>query len=139
MKSALSNFSGLSRIAKCSTRFSSTHFGYERVSEEEKAQKGISVFDIEMFTWTIFYLVKTVFASVATKYDLMNDAMSLRVHRFWKDYFVYRLGLYKDAKVIDVAGGTGDIAFRMIKSFQSLPNSSGSVTVLDINQVLKFL
>lgn len=82
-----------------------------------------------------YFLVKTVFANVAKKYDLMNDAMSLFIHRLWKDYYVEKLKITKDSKVIDVAGGTGDIAFRIVDKIQRLPKGSGTVTVVDINEV----
>lgn len=82
-----------------------------------------------------FVLVKTVFANVASKYDLMNDAMSLGIHRLWKDYYVNRINLYSNSKVVDVAGGTGDIAFRMVNELRKYPNGNGNVTVVDINEV----
>lgn len=75
-----------------------THFGFETVSEKEKSQK-----------------VRTVFENVADSYDLMNDWMSVGVHRVWKDIFVHRLDPGNSMKLIDVAGGTGDIAFRFLK------------------------
>jgi 2-methoxy-6-polyprenyl-1,4-benzoquinol methylase len=95
----------------------STHFGYERVDTQEKAKK-----------------VHTVFASVAQKYDLMNDAMSLGVHRLWKDYFVSQLHLRNGDKVLDMAGGTGDIAFRILPYINGQPHNPGEVTISDINQ-----
>ncbi len=68
-----------------------THFGFkDGVTEEEKKEKVLGVFD-----------------SVADSYDTMNDAMSLGVHRLWKDYFVSVLDPPKDIKLLDVAGGTG--------------------------------
>lgn len=75
-----------------------THFGFEHVSEEEKAQK-----------------VHKVFENVADKYDLMNDLMSGFVHRAWKDHFVSRLQPRPNTRLLDVAGGTGDIVFRYIQ------------------------
>jgi 2-methoxy-6-polyprenyl-1,4-benzoquinol methylase len=56
-----------------------------------------------------------VFQNVAEKYDLMNDAMSMGTHRLWKDYFVNQLGPTPDMDLIDVAGGTGDIASRVVR------------------------
>uniref|UniRef100_F1LC00 2-methoxy-6-polyprenyl-1,4-benzoquinol methylase, mitochondrial n=1 Tax=Ascaris suum TaxID=6253 RepID=F1LC00_ASCSU len=100
----------------CSRRFASTHFGFQEVDETEKGNK-----------------VHQVFANVATKYDLMNDAMSLGIHRLWKDYFVNRLALTRNTTLLDVAGGTGDIAFRAVRKIQK-GISSGSVTICDINQ-----
>ncbi|ETN68790.1 ubiquinone/menaquinone biosynthesis methyltransferase [Necator americanus] len=77
-------------------RTATTHFGNEQVDEVEKEKR-----------------VHHVFANVANKYDMMNDAMSLGIHRLWKDYYVGGLPLGPNSKVIDVAGGTGDIAFRL--------------------------
>ncbi|MFN8903143.1 MAG: ubiquinone/menaquinone biosynthesis methyltransferase, partial [Lysobacteraceae bacterium] len=70
-----------------------THFGFRDVPVAEKAG-----------------LVREVFTSVAAKYDLMNDLMSLGVHRVWKRYFVATSGVAKGDRVLDLAGGTGDIA-----------------------------
>ena len=75
-----------------------THFGFKNdVSEKEKKDKVLGVFD-----------------SVADSYDVMNDAMSFGIHRIWKDNFVDILDPPKDLKHLDVAGGTGDIAFRIL-------------------------
>jgi len=87
-----------------------THFGFKDVPED--AKEG---------------MVHEVFASVATRYDLMNDAMSFGLHRAWKDSFIDQLRPRGDMKLLDVAGGTGDIAFRFLKS------GGGHVTVCDIN------
>jgi demethylmenaquinone methyltransferase / 2-methoxy-6-polyprenyl-1,4-benzoquinol methylase len=84
-------------------------FGYEDVSETEKTAR-----------------VGGVFSSVASKYDLMNDAMSAGMHRLWKDSFVRRVKPRAGEMILDMAGGTGDIAFRMQKS-------GALVTVADIN------
>ncbi len=72
-------------------------------------------------------MVREVFDTVASKYDLMNDLMSGGVHRLWKDSFINELKPRPGMKLLDVAGGTGDIAFRFLK------NGGGSVTVCDIN------
>jgi demethylmenaquinone methyltransferase/2-methoxy-6-polyprenyl-1,4-benzoquinol methylase len=85
-------------------------FGYEEVSPEEKTAR-----------------VGAVFSSVAKKYDVMNDAMSGGLHRLWKDRFVRRVKPREGEAILDMAGGTGDIAFR-------LAASGASVTVSDINQ-----
>lgn len=74
-----------------------THFGYENVSESKKAEK-----------------VHGVFENVADSYDVMNDLMSGGIHRIWKDHFISTLGPRPNTKLLDVAGGTGDIAFRFI-------------------------
>ncbi len=85
-------------------------FGYEEVSPEEKTEK-----------------VGAVFSSVAKKYDVMNDAMSAGMHRLWKDKFVRRVKPQPGEQILDMAGGTGDIAFRMAAR-------GATITVSDINQ-----
>ena len=84
-------------------------FGYSDVSPTEKTEK-----------------VGAVFRNVAAKYDLMNDAMSGGMHRLWKDRFVRRVKPRASDRILDMAGGTGDIAFR-------LAASGADVTVADIN------
>ncbi|KAM5194518.1 2-methoxy-6-polyprenyl-1,4-benzoquinol methylase, mitochondrial [Mantella aurantiaca] len=74
-----------------------THFGFQTVSEREKREK-----------------VYRVFESVAQKYDLMNDSMSLGIHRLWKDWLIRHMNPTPGTQLLDVAGGTGDIAFRFI-------------------------
>ncbi|XP_058491185.1 2-methoxy-6-polyprenyl-1,4-benzoquinol methylase, mitochondrial [Solea solea] len=74
-----------------------THFGFETVSEEDKAKR-----------------VYKVFENVAQKYDIMNDAMSLGIHRLWKDMLLHAMHPQPGAQLLDVAGGTGDIAFRFL-------------------------
>jgi len=76
----------------------STHFGFQEIQEHEKKQK-----------------VGEVFHRVASNYDLMNDVMSTGVHRLWKEYFVKQLNPKPGMKLIDVAGGTGDISFRFLE------------------------
>src|SRR3569832_1911781 len=78
-------------------------------------------------------LVKQVFSSVAARYDLMNDLMSAGVHRIWKDAMVEWLNPRPGWKVLDVAGGTGDIAFRIVE-LARLRGGDAAVTVCDINQ-----
>lgn len=85
-------------------------FGYEDVEPEEKTRR-----------------VGAVFSSVAAKYDLMNDAMSAGMHRLWKDRLVRRVKPRPGEAILDMAGGTGDIAFR-------LAGRGAEVTVADINQ-----
>lgn len=85
-------------------------FGYEDVAPEEKTAR-----------------VGGVFSSVASKYDIMNDAMSGGLHRLWKDQFVRRVKPQPGEAVLDMAGGTGDIAFRMAVR-------GAEVVVADINQ-----
>jgi demethylmenaquinone methyltransferase / 2-methoxy-6-polyprenyl-1,4-benzoquinol methylase len=84
-------------------------FGYEQVSPEEKTRR-----------------VGGVFSNVARKYDIMNDAMSGGMHRLWKDRFVRLLKPRAGEHILDMAGGTGDIAFRIAKT-------GATVTVSDIN------
>ena len=75
-----------------------THFGFQDVLDSEKAS-----------------LVKGVFNSVASNYDLMNDMMSMGVHRLWKNTMVDWLRPQEDMALLDVGGGTGDIAFKFIE------------------------
>src|ERR1044072_1207179 len=84
-------------------------FGYEDVAPEEKTAR-----------------VRGGFSNVAAKYDLMNDAMSGGMHRLWKDRFARRVTPRAGEHILDMAGGTGDIAFRM-------EPSGASITVADIN------
>jgi len=74
-------------------------------------------------------LVKEVFDSVANRYDIMNDIMSLGMHRLWKEKMVSSVHFKKNSKVLDIAGGTGDIAIRIARG-----EPSAQVTVCDINQ-----
>ena len=75
-----------------------THFGFQTVAEDEKAGK-----------------VHGVFTNVASKYDVMNDVMSMGIHRVWKDAMMDWLAPRDGVKLLDVAGGTGDISFRFLK------------------------
>src|SRR5436190_22831056 len=84
-------------------------FGDERVSPQEKTRR-----------------VGAVFSSVARRYDLMNDLMSVGMHRLWKDRFVARVKPRSGEAILDMAGGTGDVAFRMARR-------GALVTVADIN------
>ncbi|HJW40403.1 MAG TPA: class I SAM-dependent methyltransferase, partial [Rhizomicrobium sp.] len=77
-------------------------------------------------------LVREVFSSVASKYDLMNDLMSAGVHRLWKDTFVEWLNPRPGWRVLDVAGGTGDIAFR-IADWARTRGGEAEIVVCDIN------
>lgn len=96
---------------------SETHFGFKQVDEKQKSS-----------------LVKEVFSSVASKYDVMNDLMSGGLHRLWKDRMIKELQFLpsQDYKVIDVAGGTGDISFRILKKVQE-KNINVQIEVADIN------
>jgi demethylmenaquinone methyltransferase/2-methoxy-6-polyprenyl-1,4-benzoquinol methylase len=85
-------------------------FGYEDIPAEEKAAR-----------------VGAIFSNVAKKYDVMNDAMSGGMHRLWKDRFVARVKPQPTETILDMAGGTGDIAFRLARS-------GAQITVADINQ-----
>ncbi len=89
-----------------------THFGYEQVATDDKQHK-----------------VADVFHSVAAKYDLMNDLMSMGVHRLWKRITIERSGVKPGDKVLDVAGGTGDLAIK----FSKLVGHQGLVVLTDIN------
>jgi demethylmenaquinone methyltransferase / 2-methoxy-6-polyprenyl-1,4-benzoquinol methylase len=92
-----------------------THFGFQNVDEAEKATK-----------------VRGVFDSVATRYDLMNDLMSLGMHRAWKAYTVAVAGIRPGDKVLDIAGGTGDMA----RAFARLAGDAGLVVHTDINEAM---
>jgi len=89
-----------------------THFGFKTVDEDAKAG-----------------MVHGVFTNVASKYDIMNDAMSMGVHRIWKDAMMDWLAPRKGMKLLDVAGGTGDISFRFLKRA-----GGGHATVFDMTQ-----
>lgn len=90
-------------------------FGYEDVAPEEKTRR-----------------VGGVFSSVASSYDLMNDFMSGGMHRHWKNQFVRRVKPRKGEAILDMAGGTGDIAFRLLRRQGERPD----VTVCDINPAM---
>jgi demethylmenaquinone methyltransferase/2-methoxy-6-polyprenyl-1,4-benzoquinol methylase len=92
-----------------------THFGYREVPIKDKTS-----------------LVRGVFESVAGNYDLMNDLMSMGVHRFWKRHFVATSGISTGQQVLDLAGGTGDIAALL----SPVVGASGSVVLSDINQAM---
>lgn len=89
-----------------------THFGFETVREAEKAGR-----------------VQGVFNSVASKYDVMNDVMSMGIHRVWKDAMMDWLAPRPGQRLLDVAGGTGDISFRFLKRA-----GQGHATVLDLTE-----
>ena len=89
-----------------------THFGFQEVPEEEKAKR-----------------VGGVFTSVAKRYDVMNDLMSLGLHRLWKRFAIEQSGVRAGDRVLDVAGGTGDLA----REFARRVGDSGMVVLTDIN------
>jgi demethylmenaquinone methyltransferase/2-methoxy-6-polyprenyl-1,4-benzoquinol methylase len=89
-----------------------THFGYEQVTPEEKTRR-----------------VRGVFDSVASRYDLMNDLMSLGLHRVWKRFAIEASGVRTGARVLDVAGGTADLA----RLFAARVGAAGSVVLTDVN------
>jgi demethylmenaquinone methyltransferase/2-methoxy-6-polyprenyl-1,4-benzoquinol methylase len=92
-----------------------THFGFQQVSEEEKAGR-----------------VGEVFRSVASNYDLMNDLMSLGLHRLWKRFAIEMSGVRAGAKVLDVASGSGDLA----AAFARRVGPAGQVWMTDINAAM---
>jgi len=94
---------------------SKTHFGFEQVAEAEKARRVAEVFD-----------------SVAQKYDLMNDVMSVGMHRLWKYFTITRSGVREGSRVLDVAGGTGDLAL----AFAGKVGKTGEVWLTDINNAM---
>lgn len=100
-----------------------THFGFKTVNKEEKEK-----------------MVKGVFSSVASKYDVMNDAMSFGIHRLWKNHFINRIdagmrpGASRPLDFLDVAGGTGDIAFGLLDHAKRAHHDTQStMTIADIN------
>ena len=92
-----------------------THFGYQTVDEAEKARR-----------------VRAVFDSVAKRYDVMNDVMSMGLHRAWKAYTVAVANLKLGDRVLDIAGGTGDLA----RAFARQVGEGGLVLHTDINQAM---
>lgn len=92
-----------------------THFGYEQVEEAEKAQK-----------------VANVFSSVAQRYDIMNDLMSGGLHRLWKAFTIGQSGIREGSRVLDVAGGTGDLSLAFAKKV----GKRGQVWLTDINNAM---
>jgi len=92
-----------------------THFGFESVDETDKARR-----------------VRGVFDSVAPKYDLMNDIMSGGLHRAWKAYTVMVADVREGQQVLDIAGGTGDLA----KAFSGKVGKTGQVVLTDINEAM---
>jgi demethylmenaquinone methyltransferase / 2-methoxy-6-polyprenyl-1,4-benzoquinol methylase len=94
---------------------SSTHFGFESVDERDKARR-----------------VRGVFDSVAPKYDLMNDLMSMGLHRAWKAYTVLVANVRPGQQVLDIAGGTGDLAL----AFAAKAGPAGRVVHTDINEAM---
>ena len=94
---------------------STTHFGFEKVDESEKAQR-----------------VRGVFDSVASRYDVMNDLMSVGLHRAWKAYTVMVANVGEGSRVLDIAGGTGDLAL----AFSKKVGATGQVVHTDINEAM---
>ena len=90
-----------------------THFGFKEVDKEAKAS-----------------MVADVFHSVASRYDLMNDLMSAGIHRIWKRFTIELSGVRKGHSVLDIAGGTGDLAAR----FADIVGPEGAVVLADINE-----
>lgn len=96
-----------------STPGETTHFGFKQVATEQKASKVAEVFD-----------------SVAAKYDVMNDLMSMGIHRVWKRFTIDCSGVRSGQRVLDLAGGTGDLAAK----FSRLVGENGQVILADINR-----
>ena len=92
-----------------------THFGYQTVDEGEKARR-----------------VRGVFDSVASRYDIMNDVLSMGLHRAWKAYTVAVADVQPGMKVLDIAGGTGDLA----RAFARRAGTNGRVVLTDINEAM---
>ncbi len=94
---------------------SQTHFGYQTVDDAEKARR-----------------VRGVFDSVASRYDLMNDVLSMGLHRVWKAYTVAVAAVRSGMQVLDIAGGTGDLA----RAFAKDAGPNGRVVLTDINEAM---
>jgi demethylmenaquinone methyltransferase/2-methoxy-6-polyprenyl-1,4-benzoquinol methylase len=94
---------------------STTHFGFKSVDEADKARH-----------------VRGVFDSVASKYDVMNDLMSMGLHRLWKAYTVTVANVREGQQVLDIAGGTGDLALAFAKKV----GKTGRVVHTDINEAM---
>ena len=94
---------------------SKTHFGFEQVAEAEKARRVAEVFD-----------------SVAHRYDIMNDLMSGGMHRLWKSFTIARSGVREGSRVLDVAGGTGDLSLAIARKV----GKTGQVWLTDINNAM---
>jgi demethylmenaquinone methyltransferase/2-methoxy-6-polyprenyl-1,4-benzoquinol methylase len=92
-----------------------THFGFQSVDEKDKAKK-----------------VAGVFTSVASKYDIMNDLMSVGLHRIWKRFAVGLANVHEGQRVLDIAGGSGDLSRLFLKKVRS----SGQVVLTDINNAM---
>ena len=92
-----------------------THFGYQPVDDADKARR-----------------VRGVFDSVASRYDLMNDVLSLGLHRAWKAYTVAVAAVQPGMQVLDIAGGTGDLA----RAFAQRAGPNGRVVLTDINEAM---
>ncbi len=105
----------MNRFTPSIQAMTTTHFGFQSVDEREKAQR-----------------VRGVFDSVAPKYDLMNDLMSLGLHRAWKAYTVMVADVREGQRVLDIAGGTGDLAL----AFSRKVGDSGQVVHTDINEAM---
>lgn len=89
-----------------------THFGYQEIPLQDKVEK-----------------VSEVFSSVASRYDLMNDLMSFGLHRYWKRYTIAKSNIHQGSKVLDIAGGTGDLAALHY-------DNGGEVMLADINEAM---
>ena len=102
-------------MAKNDASAETTHFGYKTVPVDDKAE-----------------LVKGVFDSVASRYDIMNDLMSGGLHRLWKRHTIDQAGVRKGHVVLDLAGGTGDLA----RKFAQQVGTTGHVVLADINAAM---
>ncbi|MCX7169377.1 MAG: class I SAM-dependent methyltransferase [Proteobacteria bacterium] len=96
-----------------------THFGFRQVAEGDKARH-----------------VAGVFSSVAQKYDVMNDLMSLGLHRLWKQFAIQIAGVRTGERILDVAGGTADLARAFAKRVGAFEKTGGQVWLTDINNAM---
>ena len=105
-----------SSAASSSEETSTVSFGTRRVDPKEKP-----------------VLIGNIFSNVAERYDLMNDLMSFGIHRLWKDYYVSQFPVFPKLQHLDVAGGTGDIASRMVDRL-TLPREASRIVVCDLSK-----
>ena len=143
-----SSFSLTSSFTSSSTPTSNEEKSASLDNDEEKKSSEKEKEDQASFGYTSVpktkkeSLVRDVFESVAPSYDVMNDLMSVGMHRLWKDYFVHKLASFPGMTHLDVAGGTGDVSFRVLKKLRKVDREGNGkeaksrVIVSDINPAM---
>ena len=143
-----SSFSVTSSFTSSSTPTSNEEKSASLDNDEEKKSSEKEKEDQASFGYTSVpktkkeSLVRDVFESVAPSYDVMNDLMSVGMHRLWKDYFVHKLASFPGMTHLDVAGGTGDVSFRVLKKLRKVDREGNGkeaksrVIVSDINPAM---